>query len=264
MDYSGYKNIQFERNGKILRVTLNRPQALNAVNAELHAELSTLFYDIAQDNLTDVAVLTGAGRAFCAGGDIEWMQSEIDNPHRFHLTMAQAKRIISGILDCDKPIVCRMNGDAVGLGATIALFSDIIIAAETARIGDPHVKVGFVAGDGGAVIWPQLIGYARAKQFLLTGDLIAAPEAARIGLINESVPPEELDPRVDAMANKLASGALLAISWTKTVVNIGLKQLANSMMDASMAYEALSNRTADHQEAVNAFRERRKSKFTGK
>ncbi len=263
MNYEGYENIRFERRERILRVTLDRPDRLNAVNAALHGELSQLFYDIAQDEATDVVVLTGAGRAFCAGGDVDWMQDEIDHPSRFNLTAAQAKRIVFGILDCDKPIVCRMNGDAVGLGATLALLCDTIFATDTARIGDPHVKVGFVAGDGGALIWPQLIGYARAKQFLLTGDLIAAPEAARMGLINEAVPEGELDARVDAFANKLASGALHAIRWTKTVINIGLKQLAHSTMDAAVAYESLSNRTSDHQEAVNAFRDRRKPKFSG-
>jgi enoyl-CoA hydratase len=124
--------------------------------------------------------------------------------------------------------------------------------------------VGFVAGDGGAVIWPQLIGYARAKEYLMTGDLLTAPEAARIGLINHAVPPEELEKAVDAFARRLAGGALKAIKWTKMSVNIGLKQLAHSIMDASLSYEAQSNLTADHAEAVAAFREGRKPKFTGR
>jgi enoyl-CoA hydratase len=131
------------------------------------------------------------------------------------------------------------------------------------KIGDPHVSVGFTAGDGGAVIWPQLIGYARAKEYLMTGDLIPAPEAARMGLINHVVPASELDVRVDAFVDRLAVGALVAIRTTKASVNIGLKQLAVSIMDACLVFEEQTNACADHQEAVAAFREGRKPKFTG-
>ena len=176
----------------------------------------------------------------------------------------EAKRIIFGMLECDRPIIARVNGPATGLGATIALFCDIIVAADHAKIGDPHVRVGFVAGDGGAVIWPQLVGYARAKEYLLPGDLMSATEAERIGLINHVVPAAQLDAKVAEIAGKLARGARQSIRWTKLAVNIGLKQLAHSIMDASLAYESLSNRTADHQEAVRAFREKRKPVFTGK
>src|SRR6185503_9495337 len=125
-------------------------------------------------------------------------------------------------------------GAAAGLGATIALMCDVIIAADTAVIGDPHVRMGFVAGDGGAVIWPQLIGYARAKQYLLTGDAITGEEAAQIGLVNFAYPAEELDAAVDAFAQKLAAGARRAVQWTKATINVGLKQLAASMMDAGI------------------------------
>ena len=152
MALDDYRTITFDRSGKILTVTLNRPDVLNAVNAELHEELSRLFYDLQQDQ-AEVIVLTGAGRAFCAGGDIDWMQRGINEPETFETTVVEAKKIIFGLLDLEKPLICRLNGDAVGLGATIALFCDIIIANEDARIGDPHVSVGLVAGDGGAVIW---------------------------------------------------------------------------------------------------------------
>ena len=165
--------------------------------------------------------------------------------------------------DYDKTVIAKLNGHATGLGATIALFCDVIFASSKARIGDPHVSVGFVAGDGGAVIWPQLVGYARAKEYLLTGDLLTADQAAAIGLINHSVPLEELDARVDAFADRLNAGAIKAIRWTKMATNIGLKQLAHSAMDACLAYESLSNMTRDHQEAVNAFREKRTAIFTG-
>ncbi len=144
--------------------------------------------------------------AFCAGGDMRWFQSMIDEPARFRAIAPAAKRIVFSLLELEKPIICRLNGAAAGLGATIALMCDVIIAADTAVIGDPHVRMGFVAGDGGAVIWPQLIGFARAKELLMTGDMLTAEQAERLGLVNHVVPLAELDAKVDAMADKLASG----------------------------------------------------------
>ena len=188
----------------------------------------------------------------------------IDEPASFEKTAREAKQIIFSLLDCEKPVIAKLNGHATGLGATIALFCDIVFAADSAKIGDPHVSVGLVAGDGGAVIWPQLIGYARAKEYLMTGTLMTATQAAGMGLINHVVPLAELDVRVGQFADTLAAGAIKAIKWTKLSVNIGLKQLASSIMDASLAYEAMSNVTADHQEAVNAFREKRKPVFVGR
>ena len=260
-DFSAYKTIQHSRRGRVLTLTLNQPDKLNAVSEQMHTELASLFNDAADDPDSDVIVLTGAGRAFSAGGDIEWMQSAIDDPASFDRTATEAKRIIFSLLDCEKPVIAKLNGHAAGLGATIALFCDLVFAADTAKIGDPHVCVGLTAGDGGAVIWPQLIGYAKAKEFLFTGDLIPAPEAARIGLINRAVPAAELDVAVDAYVDRLTAGAQYAIRTTKMSVNIGLKQLAHSIMDASIGYEVVSNRTADHREAVAAFREKRKPVF---
>jgi len=259
--FDNYRAITFERRGRVLQVTLNRPEKLNAVDAVLHTELARVFVDISNDPDSDIVVLTGAGRAFSSGGDIGWMQDMIDQPGGFEQTGREAKQIVFGLIDCEKPVVAKLNGHATGLGATIALFCDVIFAAEHAKIGDPHVSVGFVAGDGGAVIWPQLIGYARAKEYLLTGDLMTATQAAQMGLINHVVPADELDARVDAFADRLAAGATKAIRWTKMSVNIGLRDLATSIMDASLAYEALSNATPDHQEAVRAFAEKRPPVF---
>jgi enoyl-CoA hydratase len=263
MQFANYKSLTFGRRGRILEITMNRPETLNAVDEAMHTELARVFVDVSNDPDCDVAVLTGAGRAFSSGGDINWMQKMIDQPASFERTAREGKQIVFSLLDCEKPVIAKLNGHATGLGATIALFCDVIFAADHAKIGDPHVSVGFVAGDGGAVIWPQLIGYARAKEYLMTGDLLSAADAARIGLINHAVPAGELDARVNQFADRLASGATKAIRWSKLSANIGLKQLAHSIMDASLAYEAMSNVTRDHQEAVNAFRERRVPSFTG-
>jgi enoyl-CoA hydratase/carnithine racemase len=264
MDFSNYKAILFRREGKVLYATFNRPETLNAVDPDMHDDLDRLFTDVTEDDQTMVLVISGAGRAFSAGGDIEQMQKIIDDPSLFLGDMAAAKRLIFSILDCPKPIIAKVNGHAIGLGATIALFSDFIVAVNQAKIADPHVSVGFTAGDGGAVIWPHLIGYARAKQYLLTGDAITGEEAAKIGLITKAVAAEELDQTVDVLAQRVANGAAKAIQWTKLSINIGLRQLASSALDASLAYEALSNTTQDHREAVQAFREKRPPKFTGK
>jgi len=264
LDFSRYHAIAFRRDARVLHATFNRPDTLNAINEEMEEDLTTLFDDVARDEETNVLVLSGAGRAFSAGGDIAQMQRVIDDPDLFLAGIAGGKRIIFSILDCPKPILAKVNGPAIGLGATIALFCDLIIAANHAKIADPHVKVGFVAGDGGAAIWPQLIGYARAKEFLLTGDALTGEEAARIGLINRAVPAEDLDRTVDELAQRLASGAGRAIQGTKLAINIRLKQVVHSILDASLAHEALSNLSQDHQEAVNAFREKRAPRFTGK
>ncbi len=263
MNFSDYKAIKFHRDGRVLHATFNRPDTMNAVDDVLQPDLDRLFLDVAEDDETHVLVITGAGRAFSAGGNVASMQKLIDNPRLFRKEADKGKQRIFAMLDCPKPIIAKVNGAAVGLGATIALFSDIIFAAEHAKIADPHVQVGLAAGDGGAVIWPALLGHARAKHYLLTGAPITGAEAAQIGLINKAVPSEELDKVVDEYAQRLANGASKAIQWTKLSANIGLKHLAQQVLDASFAYELLSQQTKDHQEAANAFRESRKPHFTG-
>ncbi|MEQ9110755.1 MAG: enoyl-CoA hydratase/isomerase family protein [Rhodospirillaceae bacterium] len=263
MNPKDYKTISVTRRGRVLILSLNRPEALNAVNGEMHEELSRVFIDAQDDKESDIVMITGSGKAFSAGGDIGWLKSMTANTAEFDIVRAHGKRIIFSMLDCEKPIVAKINGPAVGLGCTIALFSDIIFAAEDAVISDPHVSVGLVAGDGGAVIWPQLIGYARAKEYLMTGKRLSGSKAAEIGLVNHAVPTGELDAAVDAFCDDLLAGALLAIKYTKVSINISLKQLAHSILDTSLAYETITNRSKDHLTAVTAFVNREKPTFTG-
>lgn len=264
MDFSDYQCLAFSRQGRVLTIALNRPEQRNAVNGRLHRELAQVFIDAQRDEASDIVVLTGNGPAFCAGGDIDWMQESVDDPAEFERVAREAKDIVFSQLDLEKPLICKLNGHATGLGASMALLCDIVLASDEAKIGDPHVSVGLVAGDGGAFIWPQLVGYAKAKKYLFTGELLMAAEAERIGLLTQVLPRAELDAAVDALAQRLAAGATRAIRWTKVATNLPLKALFHAHFDAGIAYECLSNRTADHAEAVTAFRERRKPTFTGR
>lgn len=262
-DYSAYEDLLVTHDDGVTTITLNQPDVLNSFTGPMHRSMSKIWDDLHEDPDVRVIVLTGAGRAFSAGGNVVNMQKKIDDYELFDEPLVEAKRIIYRMLECQKPIIARVNGHAVGLGATVALMCDIIIASENAKIGDPHVNAGLVAGDGGALIWPQLVGFARAKEYLMTGDLMTATEAERIGLINHCVPHDQLDDKVYGLARRLASGAMKSIYWTKQTINIPLRQIAHSIMDYSLAVEALSNRTQDHQEAVSAFTNKRKPSFSG-
>ena len=259
-----FRCIELMREGRLLTITLARPESMNAINLELHDELGEVLWFAQGDTGSDVIVLTGAGRAFSAGGDLDHLAHNAANPHLFDHEARMAKRIVSTLLDIDKPVICKMNGHAVGLGATLALMCDIIFAADNAKIGDPHVGIGLVAGDGGAVIWSQRIGLARAKEFLFTGDLVAAPRAAVLGLINHAVPREDLDEAVDAFCQRLLGGALGAIRATKILTNLEIKRIATAVMDAGIAYESVSVRSADHLEGIAALREKRPPEFGGR
>lgn len=262
-DYSRYQCLKTEIKERVMTLTFNRPEVLNAVDSKMHTELTQIFPEIQADSQVEVIILTGAGRAFSAGGDIKWMQ-DMAEPGVLENVLWEGRKIINDLLALEKPIIAKVNGPAVGLGATLALFCDIIIASERVSFADPHVRVGIVAGDGGAVIWPLLIGVCKAKEYLMTGDSIEAKEAERIGLINRVVPPEKLDETVWELALRLANGPIHAIRWTKVSVNKRLKATANLILDTSLALEGLTFQTEDHREAVQAFVEKRKPQFRGR
>jgi len=264
MDYSRYEFIKVDKDGKVAILTLNRPEALNAISPQLHTELEDIFADVARDDDINAVVLTGAGRAFCAGGDVKGMDSrQFNDPIKSRVPLSYAKRLIHNMLEVEQPIIAAVNGHAIGLGATLALFCDVIIASEQAKIGDTHVKVGLVAGDGGAIIWPLLCGLAKAKEFLMTGDLLTASEAERIGLVNHVVPPDEVMPKAVGIAQRLASGPGKAIRWTKLACNKRLRDEVNLVLDASLAAETITMLTEDHKEAARAFTEKREPEFKG-
>lgn len=263
VDYARFDELSARLDGRMLRVTLNKPERRNIIDDAVNRQLSDVLTEAAMDRDVAVIVLTGEGPVFCAGGDMIKMQKKIDDPSLFYAGVHNSRRLVFSVLDCPKPIVCCINGDAIGLGATLALLCDIVIANEEARLADPHTKVGLVCGDGGALIWPALIGYARAKRYLLSGDFITGKEAAEIGLVTFAVPASEMVELTEKWAHKLGNGALQSIAGTKITMNVPLRQAAQSLLDVGMAYEGLSNITRDHQEAVTAFVEKRKPVFTG-
>ena len=248
----------------ILHVTLNRPERRNAIDAVMHHELRELYARMADDAEIEVVVITGAGKGFCAGADFKQMQDNNDAAaydDGFSSLFIEGVAIARNILSVRRPMIAAVNGDAIGLGASLALFCDIVFMADTARIGDPHVAAGLVAGDGGAILWPALVGLNRAKEYLMTGDLLTGTEAERIGLVNHVVPAGELEEAAMAMARRLAKGAALAIRFNKALVNKELEERVNRIYEMAFAMEAITFRSADHLEAVAAFGERRPPTF---
>ncbi|HXK21213.1 MAG TPA: enoyl-CoA hydratase-related protein, partial [Myxococcota bacterium] len=199
-----------------------------------------------------------------AGGDPAHMQAMIDDESLWRQTVVEGRRIVWRLLECDVPIIARVNGAAVGFGATLALACDIVVAVEDARIGDPHVHAGLVAGDGGTLFWPPLVGPLRARELLFTGELLTARQAFELGLVNYVVPRAELDAKVQEIARKIRAGASRAIRLTKHLLNVPLRQQAHGLMDLGLANETLSQQTRDHAEAVAAMREKRKPSFEGR
>lgn len=254
--YDQYQEISVVVSERVATITLERPAQLNAVNAQMHRELADVFNHVDKDPDVFVIILTGRGGSFCAGGDLEWIEQMALDHDRFLACNDESRRMIFSIIDCSKPIIAKVSGMAVGLGATLALFSDIILASTDVKIGDPHVRIGLAAGDGGGIIWPQLVGYAKAKELLMLGDLISAEQALSIGLINHVVPLESLDNAVATIANRLARGASQAIRYTKSIINTPLRQIAETLMDKSLHLEALTSQSSDHAEAIRRLRNR--------
>jgi enoyl-CoA hydratase len=260
MIYESYSHLLVQRRGRCLWITLNRPPQ-NPVTALMHTELARVFSEAAADDDVKVLVLTGADRTFCAGGDINDMyEKRLDTGHHARMA-AEGVKIITDMLGLTKPIIARINGHAIGLGATLALFCDIAVAAEDVKIADPHVRMALAAGDGGAIIWPQLIGFMRAREFLLTGKSLSSQQAAQIGLINYAVPREQLDAKVAEFVDCFEKGPALATALTKRAINQFLQGYVSTAIEAHLGMEMRSLFNADHEEAVKAFLDKRTPVF---
>jgi enoyl-CoA hydratase len=262
--WTDLQTIRAERAGDILVVTIDHPTSeVNAVDGVLHHELGEVFRRLKREDHARAVVLTGAGKAFSAGGDFSWFP-ELRGGDRLSELRRDGKQMIWDLLDVEMPIVCGLNGAAAGLGASVALLCDVVVMSERAVIVDPHVKVGLVAGDGGAAIWPLLVGPLAAKRHLMLGDPLTADEALRLGVAAEVVPPVLVHERSLAWARRLADGAPLAVRGTKQAVNAQIKRALLDSFDLSMALEIPCFTSDDHVEAVAAMSEHRAPRFEGR
>jgi enoyl-CoA hydratase len=261
MDLASYQHLQFERHPHgVLLITLNRPEVLNAAHEAMHAELARVWADISQDAETRVAVVTGAGRAFSAGGDLGMVERQIGNYDLVTSMLKEMSDLVYNMANCDKPIISAINGVAVGAGLVVALLADISICAADARLGDGHVRLGVAAGDHAAIIWPLLCGLAKAKYYLLTGEMVTGEEAERIGLVSKVLPREEVLAEAMSVAARLATGPQLAVRLTKRALN-GWVRNAGPIFDQSAAYEMLTFLGEDIKEGLASLREKRAPQF---
>jgi enoyl-CoA hydratase len=261
MNFEDYERLTFSRRGNgVLLITLDRPDKYNAADEAMHAELARVWNDVSADADTRVAVITGAGKAFSAGGDLAMVERMAGDYNRVSHMLGEMSDLVYNIINCDKPIVSAINGVAVGAGTVAALLADIAIAAEDARIGDGHVKLGVAAGDHAAIIWPLLAGMAKARYYLLTGEMITGAEAERLGMVAKAVPRDQVLDEALRVADALATGSQPAIRLTKKALNNWLRT-AGPTFDQSAAYEMLTFLGPDVVEGYTALREKRPPRF---
>ena len=229
--------IEVEEDGPVRVVRLNRPEQLNATNHELHSGLAALFPQLDADADARAVVLTGNGRAFSAGGDFAYLDELVRDSDLRRETLADGRRIVSGMVACRVPIVAAVNGPAVGLGCSLVALSDIVFMAASAHLADPHVALGLVAADGGPVTWPLLMSLQLAKEYALTGDRIPAERAAAIGLVNHVVPDDEVVAQALACAHRIAKLPKQATEDTKRILNLHLERAVLATLDYALAAE---------------------------
>lgn len=259
--FDRYPDLLFTRKDHgVLEMVLNRPESLNSTDQRTHNALSRVWQDIDDDPEVRVVVVTGAGKAFSAGGDLEWIDTMIQDYDGMKVAFKEAGDIVYGMTRCSKIIVSAINGVAVGAGLAVALMADISIIAEDARFTDGHLRLGVAAGDHANIIWPLLCGLAKAKYYLITSDFIDGKTADQIGLVSKSVPADQLMDTAYEVANKIALGPQDAARWTKRALNLWVQQAAPAF-DASLAFEMLNFMGHDAAEGAAALKEKRKPNF---
>ena len=232
--------------GPIRLIELNRPEQRNAASEALHTALAGVWDRLAADERVRAVVLTGRGRAFSAGGDFHVM-TRVQRDEAFReQNIAEARRIITGMVRCPVPVIAAVNGPAVGLGCSLALLSDLVLMAEGTYLADPHVQVGLVAGDGGAMVLPLIVGLARAKELLFLGERVSATEAVRVGLANRVVPGDKLLDEAMDLAHRLAALPAVALQGTKRAVNLHLEHAMATVMETALRAERDSMHSPEH------------------
>jgi len=256
MAYDLPGELTVEADGPVRTVTLSRPAELNAVNKELHWALANVWRQLAADSDAKVVILTGAGKAFSAGGDLDWITSVLDDPVARDESLREGAQIIEEILRFPLPVIAAVNGAAVGLGCSVAVLCDIVLVSDRAFLADPHVSVGLVAGDGGAAFWPLLTPILRSREYLYTGDRIPAATAVELGLASRVVPAGELLPQARALARRLSAQPAEALTGTKRVANMYLSQALSGAMQAGFAAERATMATEAHRDRLLALRKK--------
>jgi enoyl-CoA hydratase len=254
VEHEGYELLAVEVRDRIGRVTFNRPERHNRYDANTHRELARIVGDLGDDPDVNVVLVTANGRAFCAGADDGVLELVTSDPAVLRRTLDEARRQVHGLVELDKPVVVALTGTAMGAGLALVLLADIVIAERHVRFTDGHVLAAMPAGDGGVLAWPASVGIMKAKRYLLTGDVITADEAERIGLVTEVVDTGAATARAEAFARRLADGPQRAIRFTKRALNDWLRAGLDAF-DASLAYEEVALQSGDVAAAVQALRE---------
>ncbi|MGN5239780.1 MULTISPECIES: enoyl-CoA hydratase-related protein [unclassified Rhodococcus (in: high G+C Gram-positive bacteria)] len=255
MKYELPDALTVESEGAVRIVTINRPEELNAVDKDLHWALAHVWRQLAADTDAAVVILTGAGRAFSAGGDLDWIVSFLDDPVARDESVREGAEIIDEMLRFPLPVIAAVNGPAVGLGCSVAVLSDVVLMSDKAYLADPHVAVGLVAGDGGAAFWPLLTPILRSREYLYTGDRIPATTAVELGLASRVTAPEDLLSEARRLAERLAAQPAHALRSTKRVVNMYLSQALAGPLQAGFAAEIATMQSAEHRDRLLALRE---------
>jgi enoyl-CoA hydratase len=259
--YDDFAHLRFDRPAPaVLRITIDRPEVLNAADERLHRELAEVWPVVDRDDSVAVSVITGAGRAFSAGGDLAMVERMTTDYAAMLEQWRDAKAVVDRMLASVKPIVSAINGVAVGAGLAVALLADVSIMAASARLSDGHARLGVAAGDHAALLWPMLCGMARAKYYLMTADFVDGPEAERIGLVTRCVPDDRVVEEALEIAIRLAAGSRTAVQWTKRIMNQWMVQAA-PVFGESLALEMLGFLGPDAAEGVAAVKERRPPEF---
>ena len=252
----------FEKKGNIAYLTLNRPEKYNSINQELAFAIQSAFDDCAQDKTIRAIVLSGTGKAFCAGQDL----GEVVDPNGPALNDIVSKHynpIVMRIRDIELPVIAAVNGIAAGAGANIALACDVVLAKESASFLQAFSKIGLIPDSGGTYTLPRLIGQARASALMMLGEKVSAKEAMEMGMIYKAIPDEEYDAVVEKISTKLANMPTKGLAYTKKLLNLTAINSMEDQLAAEYEYQTKAGMTADYKEGVNAFLEKRKAEFIG-
>lgn len=260
-----YKGLTIERTGDIAELRLTRPELMNRIDDEMHIELARALRDLDMLPGLRAAVFSSTGQYFSAGGDFSLMMIKHDSAAARWEKSADGMRLMTALLDLRVPLIAALHGDAIGIGASLVLACDAVITHPSARLSDPHVKIGLVAADGGCLVWPASAGMMRAKKYLLTGDSLTGAEAESMGLVTELVAgPEDVHGAAWAFAEKLAALPPIAVQGTKRSLNRVMHARLDEVLELSFAYQLMALGSDDLVEAITAFKQKRAPKFEGK